>query len=357
REGAVRARLLDSAIELFRQGAVEDVADQGGFPRTGDAGHDRQDAQRELGVHVLQVVLARAQDGEKLALRRGPRRRHGDRQASGEVLAGERLVRLSHLLWSPRGYEISAVAAGARAEVDHVVGAPDSLLVVLDHEHRVAEVAQALERPEQALVVARMQADRGLVEHVEHAAQLRADLCRQPNALAFAARERGGGAVEAQITQANAAQILQPLADLVDDATGEDLFARAEPDLADRFEFARHRTGGEVGNGEPRHGDGQALGTQALALALPARRRRHILLEPLAVVFRGRLAIPAVEQRNHSGKDRLGAGIFGIPARQNQVLNLARKLVERRLEVEVILLGGARQTSAQDCGACAWAES
>src|SRR5205807_3631801 len=131
RDGAVRARLLDSAIELFRQGAVEDVADQGGFPRTRDAGHDGQDAQRELGVHVLQVVLARAQDGEELSVGRATRRRHGDRQASGEVLAGERLVRLSHLLWSPRGYEISAVAAGARAEVDHVVGAPDSLLVVL----------------------------------------------------------------------------------------------------------------------------------------------------------------------------------------------------------------------------------
>src|SRR5439155_1402174 len=250
REGAVRARLLDSAIELFRQGAVEDVADQGGFPRTRDAGHDGQDAQRELGVHVLQVVLARAQDGEKLSVRRAPRRRHGDGEASGEVLAGERLVRLSHLLWSPRGYEIPAVAASARAEVQHVDGA----------------------------------------------AQLRADLRRQPNALAFAARERGGGAVEAQITQANAAQILQALADLVDDATGEDLFARAEPDLADRFELARHRTGGEVGNGEPRHGDGQALGTQALALAFPARGRRHILLEPFAVAFRGRLAIPAVEE-------------------------------------------------------------
>src|SRR5207245_3834945 len=130
--------------------------------------------------------------------------------------------------------------------------------------------------------VARVQADRGLVEHVEDAAQLRADLRRQPNALAFAARERGGGAVEAQITQANAAQILQALADLVDDATGENLFARAEPDLADRFELARHRTGGEVGNGEPRHGDGQALGTQALALALPARGRRHIRPEPVA---------------------------------------------------------------------------
>src|SRR5439155_1482544 len=101
----------------------------------------------------------------------------------------------------------------------------------------------------------------------------------------------------------------------------------------------------------------QALGTQALALALPARGRRHILLEPFAVAFRGRLAIPAVEEWNHSGKDRLGARVLRILTHQNQVLNLARKLVERRLEVELILLGGAHQASAQDRGAGAGAQS
>ena len=60
---------------------------------------------------------------------------------------------------------------GARAHVDHVVGGADRLLVVLDHDHGVAEVAQALEGLEQARVVALVQADRRLVEHVEHAGQ------------------------------------------------------------------------------------------------------------------------------------------------------------------------------------------
>jgi hypothetical protein len=52
-----------------------------------------------------------------------------------------------------------AVHAGARPEVDHVVGRADHLLVVLDDDDRVAEVAQAEERFDQAVGVAGMQAD------------------------------------------------------------------------------------------------------------------------------------------------------------------------------------------------------
>jgi regulator of RNase E activity RraA len=42
------------------------------------------------------------------------------------------------------------VLAGAGTDVDHVVGDPDGVLVVLDDEHRVAEVAQAHERVDEA---------------------------------------------------------------------------------------------------------------------------------------------------------------------------------------------------------------
>ena len=55
--------------------------------------------------------------------------------------------------------------------VDHVVGDLDGLLVVLDHDDRVAQVAQPFEGADQPLVVPLVQADRRLVEHVEHADQ------------------------------------------------------------------------------------------------------------------------------------------------------------------------------------------
>ena len=42
--------------------------------------------------------------------------------------------------------DLAAVHAGARADVEHVVGGANGFLVVFDHQHGVAEVAQVLER-------------------------------------------------------------------------------------------------------------------------------------------------------------------------------------------------------------------
>ena len=44
------------------------------------------------------------------------------------------------------GDDLAAVDAGAGAHVDDVVGGADRVLVMLDDEHGVAEVAQALQR-------------------------------------------------------------------------------------------------------------------------------------------------------------------------------------------------------------------
>ena len=87
----------------------------------------------------------------------------------------------------PSAIDLAAVASGARTEVDDPVGGLDRLLVVLDDEHGVAEIAQAVQRADQALVVALVQADGRLVEHVHHARQLAAELRREADALRLAA--------------------------------------------------------------------------------------------------------------------------------------------------------------------------
>ena len=114
--------------------------------------------------------------------------------------------------------DLAAVDAGAGADVEHVVGGADGVLVVLDHDHGVAEVAQPLQRLEQPRVVALVQADRGLVEHVEHAGEAGADLRGEPDALALAARQRAGGARQREIFEADVDQELEPLADLLEHA-------------------------------------------------------------------------------------------------------------------------------------------
>ena len=99
-------------------------------------------------------------------------------------------LRLQQVLERARHDDLAAVLARAGPDVDDVVGDPDRLLVVLDDDHGVAEVAQPHHRVDQPLVVALVQADRRFVEHVEHADEPAADLRREPDALRLAARER-----------------------------------------------------------------------------------------------------------------------------------------------------------------------
>src|SRR5579864_9086162 len=89
----------------------------------------------------------------------------------------------------------------AWTKIDHVVGAPDRLFVMFHHEDGVSKIAQGFERGDQAVIVAMMQSDRRLVEHIEDASQPGADLRRQANALSFAAGKGCRRAVERDISE------------------------------------------------------------------------------------------------------------------------------------------------------------
>ena len=105
--------------------------------------------------------------------------------------------------------------ARAGADVDDVVGGIHRVLVVLDDDERVAEVAQVPERREQAVVVALMQTDARLVKDIEHAHQPRADLRREPDALCLAARECPRRARERQIVEPHVEQEMQARVDFL----------------------------------------------------------------------------------------------------------------------------------------------
>jgi hypothetical protein len=172
---------------------------------------------------------------------------------------------------------------------------------VLDHEQRVAQVAHVLQGLDQPGIVALVQADRGLVENVEHAHQLRADLGRQADALGLAARERGRGARERQVIEADVDQELQPGLDLLQDH-GRDLeIARVEPalEIARPLERAQHGPIGHLDDmvlaavGLER--DAQGLLAQPLPTALLARAVRHVALDLLADILRGRVVETAAQ--------------------------------------------------------------
>ena len=232
------------AVQLAGERVVQHLVDQRRLAGATDPSHRQQRAERQVDIDVAEVVLPRPEDADRQPQRRTPRHfvevqrragnfgvpaaahgRHRDGDAAGQVLAGERVLGRLDLRRRAVSSHLAALVARAGAEVEQVVGRGDHLAVVLDEQERVAEVAEALQRPEQSGVVARVQADRRLVEDVQDTREAGADLRRQADALGLTAGERRPLAVEAQVVEADIDEELQ---------AGDDLLA----DLVDHFEFA-----------------------------------------------------------------------------------------------------------------------
>ena len=177
------------------------------------------------------------------------------------------------------------MTARAGTKVDHIVGSPDGLFIVFDDEHGVAEVAQVFERCKKTPVVAMVQADGRFVEDVEDTAQLRSDLRRQADALAFSTGECGGGTAKLEVAESDVVQEFEAFGDFVRDAAGDGQFPAGEFDVARTFESTRNRQAGEIGNRHAVHFDRQAFRTQTLAVAHRTFGRRHEIEQIFAIGF------------------------------------------------------------------------
>ena len=179
---------------------------------------------------------------------------------------------------------MAAMDAGARADVEHVVGGADGVLVVLHHDHGVAEVAQALERLQQPRIVALVQPDRGLVEHIEDAGQAGADLGGEPDALALAARQRAGGARQREIFEPDIDQEFEPLADFLEHARRDLVLLGGERSgqLGEPFAGALDRHLGDFADMQAADFHAQRLRLEAIAVAGRARNVGEVFGDLLA---------------------------------------------------------------------------
>src|SRR5476651_674281 len=82
---------------------------------------------------------------------------------------GEALGYVADILGRALRDDASTAVASLGAQVDHPVRGLDDVEVVLDHDHRVAMVAQPVQHREQQVDVVEMQAGGGLVEDEERA--------------------------------------------------------------------------------------------------------------------------------------------------------------------------------------------
>jgi hypothetical protein len=144
---------------------------------------------------------------------------------------------------------------------------------------------------EQDAVVARVQADGRLVQHVADALQVRSQLRRQADALRLAARQRGRGAVQGQVAQADLLQEGQARTDLAEHVTGDVVRAalqRQRVDPAQRLVDAESGDGGD-GLGSEAHRPRDRV--QARAAAVRAGQVAHLQLGLVAELL---LAPPRV---------------------------------------------------------------
>ena len=106
----------------------------------------------------------------------------------------------------PRRHQFTAVNTCARTEIQNVIRRANCVGIMLDDENRVAQIAQAFKRGEQAVVVALVQADAGFIQNIKHAHERRADLRGEPDALRLAAAQRAALAIQREVAEADIPQ-------------------------------------------------------------------------------------------------------------------------------------------------------
>ena len=195
-----------------------------------------------------------------------------------------------------------------RTDVHQVVGGANRVFVVLHHDQGVAQVAQLDQGGEQAVVVALVQADARLIQHVEHAGEACADLGGQADALGFAAAEGHRRAVEAEVIEPHIQQELQAHADLpehqiadLDLAGREQGFgigagAHAHQGLNAGQGFG-HAHGRELMDRVRTDPHGQRLGLEPQTPAGGAGHQLQVLLQFLANRFAAGIAQLALQDR------------------------------------------------------------
>ncbi len=179
----MRAGLGADQAEGPARGGVEHLAHERALARAGDPRDDGHAADGDAQRVDAQVVGAGAGELDGLGGVAAAGARRGDGELVREGPRGGRGRVGEHLGGGPVGDDAPAAAAAGGAEIDEVVGGADGVRVVLDHEHGAPHVRELAQVGEEAPRVARVQADGGLVEHVERAGEPAAELRREPQPL------------------------------------------------------------------------------------------------------------------------------------------------------------------------------
>ena len=177
---------------------------------------------------------------------------------------------------------------------------------MLDDQHGVAALLELAQHGDQPFVVARVQADGRLVQHIEHANQTGADLRRQPDTLHLAAREGRAFAVEREVIEPHVVQELQASADLLQHLAHGRRIGGGERKRFEKGQALLDRHGHDFHDRTIRHGAGARLCSQSYAMAFRTDLAAHVAPQLLAHLVEFRLAVAPRQTRQHAFKGLLG---------------------------------------------------
>ncbi len=154
-DAIVRAGAGSGAVEVAGKHLAHDFVDQRGLARARHARDAGKHAQWNLHIDILQIVLAGIAHDE---LAGGIAAGLGNLDASRarKKLPGQGIGIAHDLLGRAASDNLTAMHARARSNIHNIVRRAHGVLVVLDHNHGVSQVAQVLERAQQPVVVALM---------------------------------------------------------------------------------------------------------------------------------------------------------------------------------------------------------
>src|SRR5690606_9217757 len=171
------------------------------------------------------------------------------------------------------------------------------------HDHdRVAAVPEPLEEPEERRRVARVQADRRLVEHVERVDQRRAEGVGQVDPLRLAARERAGLAREREVPESDVHEEARAGAWLAEDRLRDLRLHRRQLEAVEPPRELLERQLRDRGDRAAAHPDPERLRTQPRAAARATGAGALILPEEDADVLLVLLPLARDEERDDAAK-------------------------------------------------------
>ena len=311
-------------------GLEKDLVDQRAFSTTRDTGHADDSPEGNGRVDRFQIVCGGTFDGHGvLEIERSSSLGALDASSAREVHAGERILGRLDLCRGSLGNHSAAVLAGTGADVHDVIGLPDDIFVVFDHEHGVADVGEMTKGGDQTIIVTLVQADRWLVEDVTDADQSGSDLGGEADSLGLAAREGSAASVEREVIEPDRTEKAQPRTNLAEDGRRDRLTLGVQLEIFEELQGTFNREVSHLGDVERLsstiHLDASSSGLEATAPTVRALRSGHVAVHSLPdeLAFTGLVSPPQVGQDAFEGESD-GLGVFFLDPVEELMKDLLR---------------------------------